>query len=708
MLVLPSLAAAISLAVALYAVYKGWRQKVVRFLVLTLLALSLEQAALCWRLLVNLPSQALVAQQAMQFLQIISLNLGLAFSFGYGQVYGGDRIRRQKWYLFLAFSAGLIIFFFPAGRIIAGLPFNAETGWIFELGARGQVFHVYILLLATLVLMNLEKLLRSSYGRMRWQLKFSTVGLGTFFALRIYQSGKALVFGTWEQELDGITAVGLILACICLVIALRRTTEGIDIYLSTDVLKNSVAAVVIGAYLLGVGMLVAAFRYFNLHGLVEQSFLIMALVFLVLLLISDRTRQSVRMFTARHFRRPSYDYRSLWRRFNLSISNVFDQDNISRDVVRIISENMQLVFAAIWVYDSRARSFRLSASSASLGEDWKNFSDKKLSKLLDKVDGLIDLNVSGPLFSLLDRMREETGCQGIIPLKGRGDLLGFMAFGHKVRQRSITLEERELLDMVAQQTGGALLNVSLFKQMAEVSEVEAFRNMSAFFLHDMKNLANQLSLTVENLPRYYDNQEFREDALRVLTESVSRIKRISSGMVLLRDEIKVDPAPADLNKFVRGVLAEMRAEVEGLVREDLHEVPPVMIDAEQMRKVVVNLLINARDAVEEAGRGSGSVDSPGAASDQGVDEKYASAPITVVTRQAEGLAVLEVIDLGAGMDDEFIRERLFQAFQTTKDQGMGVGLFQSRMIIEAHKGSIEVESETGKGTTFRVVIPPSS
>lgn len=702
MLVLPSLAIALSLGVAGYAVYKGWKQQVIRFLALTLVALAAEQLVLCWRLLAALPSQALLAQQTMQYLQVISLNLGLAFSFGYGQVFGGDRIRRQRWYLLLASSAGFLILLFPFGRTIAGLPFLSETGWIFELGVKGQILHVYVLLLSTLVLMNLEKLLRSSYGRIRWQLKFSTVGLGTFFALRIYQSGKALVFGTWEQELDGITAVGLILACLCLVIALRRTTEGIDIYLSTDMLKNSVAAVVIGAYLLGVGTLVALFRYFGLHGLVEQSFLIMALVFLVLLLISDRTRQSVRLFTARHFRRPSYDYRSLWRRFNLSISNIFDQDTISRDVVRIISENLQLIFVAIWIYDPRTRRFRLSASSAALGEEWKEFSAKKLVKLLEQVEGVVDLDVPGPLFKFLDRMREEIGCQGIIPLKGRGSLLGFLAFGQKVRYRSMTLEERELLDMVAQQTGGALLNVSLFKKMAEVSEVEALRNMSAFFLHDMKNLANQLSLTVENLPRYYDNREFRDDALRVLSESVARIQRISSGMVLLRDEINVQPRPVDLGEFLAGILSEMRAELGDMVKEDLKPVDPVMIDPEQMRKVVVNLLLNARDAVREASP----VPDEFASRERG-KKGSSSAPIGVTTRQAEGFAVLEVSDRGAGMTEEFIRDRLFQAFQTTKDQGMGVGLFQSRMIVEAHKGSIEVDSQVGKGTTFRVSIPAS-
>ncbi len=187
-------------------------------------------------------------------------------------------------------------------------------------------------------------------------------------------------------------------------------------------------------------------------------------------------------------------------------------------------------------------------------------------KVLNSSEGIIDLDDLEARYPEPSRFRNNTGCQYLIPLKGKDNLLGFLAFGQKVGHVDITLEDRELLDVLGQQTASALLNVSLFRKMAEVSEAEALRNMSAFFLHDMKNLANQLSLTVQNLPKYYDNEEFRTDALRVLSESVSRIKRMSSGMLLLKEEMKVRFAPENLNEFVQGVLAEMRPETGGLVK----------------------------------------------------------------------------------------------------------------------------------------------
>jgi signal transduction histidine kinase len=102
-----------------------------------------------------------------------------------------------------------------------------------------------------------------------------------------------------------------------------------------------------------------------------------------------------------------------------------------------------------------------------------------------------------------------------------------------------------------------------------------------------------------------------------------------------------------------------------------------------VEKVLLNLLLNANEAVASNGE------------------------IRIATRHTDRGAVLSIADNGCGKSKEFILRSLFQPFQTTKSEGLGIGLFHSKKIIEAHRGKIEVESEEGRGTTFRVIFPIS-
>jgi signal transduction histidine kinase len=117
------------------------------------------------------------------------------------------------------------------------------------------------------------------------------------------------------------------------------------------------------------------------------------------------------------------------------------------------------------------------------------------------------------------------------------------------------------------------------------------------------------------------------------------------------------------------------------VTREFQPLPAILADREQIQSVVTNLVMNARDAVGAGGR------------------------IQVRTERRDGRAVLSVADSGCGMNPAFVRESLFRPFQSTKKQGLGIGLFQSRAIVQAHGGVMHVESEVGKGTTFVASFP---
>ena len=180
--------------------------------------------------------------------------------------------------------------------------------------------------------------------------------------------------------------------------------------------------------------------------------------------------------------------------------------------------------------------------------------------------------------------------------------------------------------------------------------------------------------------------QFREDALRGIANTVSRINLHIRRLSVLRNKLELKPIESDLNQLVIETLENLNGMPGVELVKEFHPLPKVVIDREQLQNVVTNLLLNARDAV-------------------GMDGQ-----IRVETSQFEGRAVLSVADNGCGMSPDFLRDSLFRPFQTTKKKGLGIGMFQSKMIVEAHRGNIQVESEPGKGTKFGVFLPlePSS
>ena len=226
---------------------------------------------------------------------------------------------------------------------------------------------------------------------------------------------------------------------------------------------------------------------------------------------------------------------------------------------------------------------------------------------------------------------------------------------------------------------------------AETRQFQSFVRLSAVLTHDLKNAIEALSLTVGNMERHFDDKEFRADAMKSLTGATDNLRalvaRLSNPVSTLSGEHK-RPQPVNLVPMLRRVIS-MIAEPAGArheIKVNLPEDLLALVDAERMEKVVENLIINAIEAMN----------------------KEAGTLSIVAGTTADGKPFFSVSDTGQGMSQQFIEEKLFHPFATTKRRGVGLGLYTCREVVVANGGAITVNSQKGTGTTFRVVLPSAA
>ena len=229
----------------------------------------------------------------------------------------------------------------------------------------------------------------------------------------------------------------------------------------------------------------------------------------------------------------------------------------------------------------------------------------------------------------------------------------------------------------------------LITKEAESRQFQSFIRISAMISHDLKNAIAGLSMLVANMERRWHLEHFRDDAiesLRDATEKLSRtVARLSEPAKSLSGEYRMAARETDLVPIMRRVLSTVAEpsrplyEVEARLPDSL----VAWVEPSRVENVFENLVINALEAMGAKG-GTLSVEAG---------------------RLEGGFVFFSVADTGTGMSEEFLKEKLFRPFSTTKTKGIGLGLFTCKEVVEAHGGRLEVESQVGAGTRFRAVLP---
>ena len=617
------------------------------------------------------------------------------FSASYSR--GDSRRSLQRTWPLAAAATALCLFLTLAvpQRLIVSVAEVREGGpvWL-GLGWSGMIVNLVVLLAAVAILLNLERTIRAAVGTMRWRIKYMVLGLAVLFGVRVYTDSQTLLFSAINRSVLIVAMLGLLIACALVGLSLFRShVFNLDIYPSQALLHGSLTVVLVGTYLLVVGVLARAFTAVASESEFPfRAFLLLTgAVGLGILLLSERLRRHTRSFISRHFRRPLYDYRKVWSAFTEQTTSLLEEPSFCRAVSRLFSETFNALTVTIWLVDSRKQRFVVAASTAAVEPQATEFAgtpdeQQQLLQALRTRPQPVDLDASREGWvELLKRCNPryflEGGHRVCVPLAAGGEMLGLVAIGDRVSGAAFEEEDLELLKCIADQIAASLGNIRLSQSLVQAKELEAFQTMAAFFVHDLKNTASTLSLMLQNMAAHFDNPAFREDARQGLARSVNHLNGLIDRLTQLRQGLALNWAEADLNEVVRASLAAAKGAPGLTLVETLNPVPTLRLDPAQLQKVLTNLLLNARDAI--AGQGE----------------------VRVTTGRQPGWAVVTVSDTGCGMTPEFMSRSLFKPFQTTKKNGLGIGMFHSKMIVEAHRGKIEVESAPGQGSTFRVLLP---
>jgi putative PEP-CTERM system histidine kinase len=268
----------------------------------------------------------------------------------------------------------------------------------------------------------------------------------------------------------------------------------------------------------------------------------------------------------------------------------------------------------------------------------------------------------------------------VVPLFLRNRLFGFIILEKPRLVPSLNFEDHDLLRTVGRHVATHIDQAESDRRLAESSQFGTYNRLTAFLMHDLNNLIAQQSLVVKNAEKYRHNPKFVDDAIDTITHSVSRMRRLmeqlsdGSEQLLIRD-VELYDVFANAVKRCDPRLPKPELEISegGMI---------VSVDSERLTTVAEHLIRNAQDATDEDGQ------------------------ITISIVAAGSVATVRIRDTGCGMTPEFIRERLFRPFDSTKgSQSMGIGAYQARDYVRTLGGQLEVTSYPGSGTTFMIRLP---
>ncbi len=534
------------------------------------------------------------------------------------------------------------------------------------------------LLLAICQLLLLENLYANTPEDGRWHINLLCVALGAVCVYDVVLCADSVLFRRLSPALlDGRVAAMILVTPLLVLAGLRNRRWKLDIQMSREAAFHSATLVASGIFLLALAAAGEMFRRLgsNWGGVAEASLIFAGLTTVAVLLTSGTARSHINSVLVSHFFHQRYDYRAEWLRCIDTLSETETYNALHTRAIRTIAKIVDSPGGMLFLREGTAYqwagSWNMPAATLSIP------ADHALLPLFAAGDTVIELE---RLPSGVFLPNELARAWLAIPLAHRGVLTGFVLVARSRAGFKLDVEVAGLAGIVGREVAAYIAEHRATQSLLETRQLRDYSKRFAFVAHDIKNVSGQLSLLLANAAQHMQNPAFQDDLLATVEASVHKI-----GLLLKR----LQPAASVTTRSVMAPVEQLESILERWKRAhnvNVHleldrRIGEVVMDVGAFEAVVTHLLDNA---VEAAGP---------------------ACPIRLRVRHDVRRVQIDIIDEGPGMAPDFVRDRLFEPFTTSKLEGSGIGAFQARELLREAGGDLIVLSAPGQGTTMRLLMP---
>lgn len=543
------------------------------------------------------------------------------------------------------------------------------------------------LFIAILLLFLLENLYRNIANENRWGVRLFCLGLGAVYAFDFLLYSDLLFYNLINPRLyDSVGAINFLIVPLLIISVFRNPKWTIGVGVSHKAAFHLISIIVGIVYLIvisAIGYLIQNFG--GEWGLIFQvSFLFTAFIGFVAILYSGTLRSIILVWLGKYFFRYKFDYREEWLSFIGTMTASKDHYNLKERAIKSFAELMDCRGGALW-YRAQPNVLSLSAKwnfKNAIDDDFNL--DEPFFEFIEKKNWIVDLKdhengfLEGTDIKIPNCLLKSSDLWLLIPLIHHEELDGFILLELPRNDWELNWEIIDVLKTVGLQVSSYFAEENSVEALAVAREFEEFNRKFAFVIHDIKNMASQLSLMQKNAEKHGDNPEFQKDMQLTVKNTIDKMNLLLSRINIVQEPGKVkDLEQVDIVKIIENAVEKIKSAGQNIIFEKSLDVLFAKSNADNFEIVLGHIIQNALDASDDK-------------------------EVIVRLNENKKYAIILIEDKGCGMDEEFLKNELFRPFRSLKEGGYGIGAYESRQLIHSMGGLLDVKSDINQGTTVTI------